>query len=209
MMKTSAATILMLTVGVLGCQTVDREQSAVDANWSRFVSVASRTTVNNYSETDRGQSRFTALESLGLTNQVWLHNPILVAAGDRSHVSVTPIPAVCKADSQVLLAAGDVTGDGAPEFIFAAGWWGPMAGVLAVYDQDLGQIARLNTGCIWAVAVQRYSQNGPRIVCCEDEHPGNGVFNRYTRVYRYVAGAGLVREKDELETASNGTEPIR
>jgi hypothetical protein len=213
MMGTTTIVIAMVCVGIaagtVGCSTVPPKQDAANVNWTRFVDLASHTTIDNYSETANGKEYFAALVTLGLTNQVWMHRPILVATGTRSQVSLEPTPIICEADSQVLLAAGDVTGDTTPEFIFAAGWWGPMAGVLAVYAQDLHKVAQVETGAIWAVAIGRDQLNRPCIMCREDEHPGNGVFNRFRRMYRYVPGVGLVRDRDKMETAKTPVDRIR
>ena len=192
---------------IVGCRAVAPRQDADDFNWDRFVEVAGRTTVDTYSTANGGQKYFAALEFMALTNRCWIHGPILVASGDRTHVSVDPIPSVCGAQSQVLLASGDVSGDGQPEFIFAAGWWGPMAGVLAVYDQRLRQLAQIDTGCIWSVQVVRDGPGRACIMCHEDEHPGSGLFLRYTRVYRFTAGVGLVRERDKEDTANQSRQP--
>ena len=206
--RTKSLLVLMAicaSVLVGGCTTSRSRNTVVDSNWNRFIEVAAQ--LDSYCEQDGGKTYRSALEVMGLTDQFGIHGRVLVASGDRTRVSVHPTPHVCESGDQLLLASGNIGGGAGPEFIFAAGWFGPMAGLLAVYDQDLHLLSRTDTGSIWRVKVARDSLGRPCIICHEDEHPGTGMFMRFIRVYRYVPGVGLVREQEKREAAypSTGT----
>lgn len=182
----------VMLAGASGCRTplptghVDSD----DANWKHFTNVASAL---EWSNSDNGGGYFHALETLGLTNWTFIHGPVLVAQGDRRKVMIQPVPDLWKADAQVLLASGNVTGDGQPKYILTAGWWGPLAGVLAVYDGHLKKLVELKMECIWGIELKDVTGDGvDEILCWEDEHHGSGFWMRWLTVVKYIEGRGLV-----------------
>lgn len=184
----------MLTTGLFalstGCHTpgLPRQIRSDDRAWTAFTQIAKAL---EWSDSDKGNAYFDALNRLALANYR-IHGPILIAEQERTHVSRKPVPKVWECDDQVLVAAGDVTGDGKPEFVLGAGWSGPMGGVLAVYDPDLRKIAELEMESIWGIEIADLTNDGAHeILCWEDQHHGSGLWQRQLTVLKHVEGKGL------------------
>ncbi len=185
---------LVLLVGLAtlwACAALGQDKAREDA-WKRFVIAAGETTNGNFSKTDNGKKWLHSLEVMGLTKWTWILDPVLVAEGDRSRVFRQPIPEVWKTNGQLLLASGDINGDGRPEYILGAGWFGPMGGVLAVYDDALRKIAEREMECIWGIELKDLTADGiPEILVWEDEHKGSGQYARWLTILGFVGDKGF------------------
>jgi len=190
----STLTLFILLSATSGCLTSLHTNNIQprETDWKHFVEVARNVTIDEYSQEDKGKKYYDALEVLGLTNYTWIHGPVLIAEGDRKRIARHPVPEVWKTDSQLLLASGDINGDHKPEYVLGAGWSGPMAGVLAVYDNTLSKIAELKTECIWDIELKDLTGDGTcEILCWEDQHHGSGLWQRRLTVLKYVKNTGL------------------
>ena len=165
-----------------------KEAREEDSGWNQFLTVANALDLssNNLDE------YYDAIKTLDLKD-CYIQGPVLIAEGTRKQVSRQPAPKAWEGDDQVLVASGDVDGDGKSEYILGAGWSGPFAGVLAVYDSDLKKLAELKMECIWGVEIQDITGDGAdEIICREDQHHGSGLWQQRMTIVKYLEGKGLV-----------------
>jgi hypothetical protein len=131
---------------------------------------------------------------LGLSeNTAWAWGgKLIIAKFPRTEAMVQPEPKVWETRDQVLVCAGDVCGDSRPEYVLGMGWFGPMGGVLCVYDSGMRKIAEVETQCLWGIRLEDLTNDGKKeIICWSDAHHGSGEWDRRISIYKYFDGAGL------------------
>lgn len=185
---------LSLLVFFAGCVALQRprETGPNDQAWARFTQVANDLEVSEWEPGKEGVA-FRAFDTLGLTNAWIIGCPVIIAQRDRNHAGRTPPLAVWEINKQILFVAGNVIGDAKHEYVLAAGWFGPIDGIVAVYDDQLRKIAECDMESIWDITLTDLTGDGDcEILCWEDQHHGNGLWLRRLTILKYIEEKGLV-----------------
>jgi len=152
--------------------------------WEKLVG-----TVNQleWSEADDGAAFEKAQESLGLENYnaMQLDGPLFVAHEMGGAAWTHPLPRPWHTEDQKLLCAGDLCGDGRTEYVLGFGWFGPMGGVVCVYDDTMRKIAEVPLDDVYGLQLEDViGDGGLEILCWQDHHNGTDGWLRYLTIFR-------------------------
>lgn len=175
-------TCSLLLVGCVSSRRVN--SSSDDVTWRKLVESVSQL---QWSEADQGAAFKKAQKELGLDNysKMQLSGGLFVANGKRNAVQTHPWPEVWKTETQKLLCAGDLCGDGKTKYVLGCGWFGPMGGVVCVYDEALRKIAEVSLDDVFALKLEDVTGDGRLdILCWQDQHNGTDGWRRNLTIFR-------------------------
>lgn len=181
------AAIVSITCSLLlvGCVSSRwGNSSSDDVTWRKLVESVSQL---QWSEADQGAAFEKAQKELGLDNYsaMALSGRLFVANGKRNAVQTHPWPQVWKTESQILLCAGDLCGDGKTKYVLSGGWFGPMGGFVCVYDEALRKIAEVSLDNVFALKLEDLTGDGRlAILCWLDQHNGTYGWRRNLTIFR-------------------------
>jgi hypothetical protein len=154
-----------------------------------------------WSETNQYVAIEKAKKELGLENMGGLaEGTLFVAHGKRNAVQTHPWPRVGfdadgiygGARDQKLLCAGDLYGNGKTEYVLGCGWFGPMGGVVCIYDEALRKIADVSLDDVFALQLEDLTGDGGlEILVWQDHHNGTDGWRRYLQIFRLSKSCGL------------------
>ena len=184
---------IALILTACGCVSAHRPNTpAGDVTWTKLVEIVSQL---QWSEADNGAAFERAQRKLGLENfgAMELGGTLSVARGNRTAARAHPWPRPWGTLDQKLLCAGDLNGDGRTEYILGCGWFGPMGGIVCIYDDTLRKIAEVALDDVFALRLEDLiGDGGLEILCWQDHHNGTDGWRRYLTIFKFSKSRGLM-----------------
>ena len=191
-LRLTVCSLLAAVCLLTGCVSTQRALPPDEATWQKLIKTTKQL---EWSEADQGAAFEKAQKALGLEDlsPMALEGPLFIAAGDRRRVSRHPLPRIWKTEDQNLLCAGDLFADGQIEYVLGIGWFGPMGGMICIYDQHLRKITEMPADDIFALQLEDLLGDGHlELLCWQDEHHGSGEWQRYLTIFR-VSRTGILQ----------------
>ncbi|HTV43007.1 MAG TPA: hypothetical protein VMF08_20755 [Candidatus Sulfotelmatobacter sp.] len=177
-----------------GCVSQRSLQPSDERTWENFVRLVNQL---QWSEADQGSAFEKTQKTLGLDSYsaMELDGNVVVTPGNRHKAKPSPMPRVWAGNDEKLVCAGDLYGDGRTEYVLAFGWFGPMGGVICVYDPSLRKIVdqRVDGNVVWLELDDLLHDGKLELICCQDHHHGTDGWLRDVTVYR-ISKSGTLNE---------------